>query len=200
MRWVGALVLLGIAATARGDALVISQADILALTSIDQTASTNDFVLAFDGSGSAVANLAAIGSDASADVGVQLRAIRGLAQFPDAGSVPHDTLIAIIHANADAPSGSSVLILRAAIESLGALAAGGGQAQPSDTTLLVSHLDDSSRDVRATTALALGQLCDTSAVTPLEVRFQAESAAGCCEQVKLAISDALRALAACSPS
>jgi HEAT repeat protein len=89
-----------------------------------------------------------------------------------------------------------VLILRAAIESLGALAAAGGHAQPGDAALLVTHLDDESRDVRATTARSLAELCDTTAIVPLQVRATMEKI----PQVQQAITEALRVLDTCTPS
>ncbi len=187
------LALLAFVASAHGD--TPTSVVVLALTSTDALASSADFVAAFSGSAEAVTGLAAIAQDSSGDTGVQLRAIRGLAEFPASGSVPHDALVAIIGASSGAQSGSRVLVLRAAIESLGALAAG-GHAEPADEALLAGHLNDGSRDVRATTARALGELCDTSAATPLHVRAGGETSV----QVKLAISEALRVLATCSPS
>jgi len=196
MRWLGAVLVLGIAATARGDQPpVITQQATVTLTPIDSLASTGDYNTVFGGSAEAISQLSAIAQDASADVGVQLRAIRGLSDYPAGGTLPHDTLVGIIGTNANARTGSTVLILRAAIEALGALAAG-GHAQPTDANLLIGHLNDSSRDVRATTARALGELCDTSAINPLRVRFGGEQTA----QVKLAISEALRVLETCAPS
>jgi hypothetical protein len=195
MRWLAACAVLAIAGGARGDVPpMLSTPVIDALTLTDSLASSNDFELVFAGSAAAtVAQLASIAQDSAADVGVQLRAIRGLAQFPGQGSAPHDTLVAVIGAGAGARAGSPVLLLRAAIEALGALAAA-GHAGSDDEALLAPHLNDESRDVRATTARALGQLCDQDAVAALRLRNDSELT----PQVSDAIADAIRALASCA--
>ena len=84
--------------------------------------------------------------------------------------------------------GSPVLLLRAAIETLGPM----GVA--SDVGVLVPLLDHISRDIRAATARALRDLCNTQAITPLRVRYAKEQT----DQVKLAISEALRILDQCT--
>ena len=62
-----------------------------------------------------------------------------------------------------------------------------------DVGLLVGLLDHASRDIRAATARALRDLCNSNAVVPLRMRYTVEPT----EQVKLAISDALRILEQC---
>jgi HEAT repeat protein len=84
-----------------------------------------------------------------------------------------------------------LLILRAAIEALGALEIG------TDVPVLSPLLDHPSQDIRATTANALGDLCNNAAIEPLRVRYSEETV----PQVQLAISQALRLLGAppCTP-
>lgn len=164
------------------------------LTTIDEVPSYDQLVASL-GSGSsadAVANLAAAASESSNGISVRLRAIHSLVticQLPntcDGTSAAHAALVNIIKdpTYATAPNGSSVLILRAAIESLGQLKVS------TDVTDLTGFLDHGSRDVRATTAFALRDLCNSNANGPLRTRLQHEATA----QVQLAISAALRAL------
>jgi hypothetical protein len=131
-------------------------------------------------------------ADGTYEPGVRLRAVRGLAVYcttqgnscpPGPGTV-HDTLTALIDANETAHSGAELLLLRAAIESVGPLKV------TDDYFILKGLLDHPSRDIRAATARALAQLCDTRAINDLRVRYQNEST----DQVKLAISAALRTL------
>ena len=199
------LAVLAFAVTARGDGTTsLSQTAVDALTAIDQSpTNTPSFVLAFDGSGSAVHeprdDRARRADDRSGRAAARDPGADAVHVPPTAAAARTTTLVAdrsTVAANADAPSGSPVLILRAAIESLGALAAGGGHAQPGDAALLVSHLDDESRDVRATTARALGELCDTTAIDPLRAARRWRP----CRRSSSAISEALRVLDTCTPS
>ncbi len=86
------------------------------------------------------------------------------------------------------------LLLRAAIEALGAAGLGNQGGDPNDVAVLVPFLDNTSRDIRAATARALSDLCDTQAIVPLRTRYLGETV----PQVRLAISAALRDLAQCS--
>jgi HEAT repeat protein len=88
-------------------------------------------------------------------------------------------------------SGSQLLILRAAIEALGPLQIA------TDVQVLSPLLDHPSRDIRATTANALSDLCNNAAIQPLRIRYSEESV----PQVQLAIGQALRLLGAppCTP-
>lgn len=131
--------------------------------------------------------LAATGSD----TGVRLRAINALTQYCTAptpcggsGDPIHDTLAGIISANQAKQAGAELVVLRAAIESLGTLRI------PEDISILSPLLNHPSRDIRAATARALGVLCNTAAINDLRVRYQNEST----DQVKLAISATLRIL------
>ena len=60
----------------------------------------------------------------------------------------------------------------------------------------MGFLENSSRDIRVTTAQALRNLCNTEAIAPLAARLGHEPI----EQVRLAISAALRDLNTCSGS
>jgi HEAT repeat protein len=82
------------------------------------------------------------------------------------------------------------LLLRAAVEALGIARTG----NPDDVPRLVPYLDHPSRDIRAATARALRDMCNTGAIVPLRTRYQNEQV----DQVRLAISTALRDLGQCS--
>jgi HEAT repeat protein len=162
-----------------------------ALTTIDEVPTQQQLSTAF-GSG-APAAIAQVADDDGNVVGIRLRAIRSIATFCqppttcDTSSAPHAALANIIAdpAYATAPGGSNLLILRASIESLGQL------KQTGDASILIGFLDHPSRDVRATTAFALRDLCNSQVAVPaLHTRLQHEATA----QVQLAISAALRAL------
>jgi hypothetical protein len=152
----------------------------------------------------------------SIDFGVQLRAIRALPDYCPVGlpcgvcdpatdpscpgpaqpdTVVHATLVQLL-ANFNAlqvPMAPDLLRLRAAIEALGI--SGVSSALTSDEAKIVGFLNNASRDVRATTAKALGTLAICTAKTALQTRFAAEQSA----QVRLAISAALRDLASVCP-
>lgn len=140
----------------------------------------------------ALDRLSTIAHDRAEDPGIRLRAIHALAKYcPDPCSteqVAHTTLTQLIDENRGQTSGEGVVLLRATIETLGLL----GVA--SDVTVLVSLLDHPSRDIRAATARSLRDLCNAQAIAPLRVRYTVEPI----EQVKRAISDALRILGQCS--
>lgn len=170
--------------------IVLSQQQQAALTTIDSVPSSDDLVSA---TLSVPDDLVAIAAnlDGGYEPAVRLRAIHALAVYctspsatcPAAGPV-HTTLTDLIGSTASAHAGSDLLVLRAAIEADGPLKVA------TDLDLLVPLLDHPSRDIRAATARALGQLCNTGAINPLRVRYQNEST----DQVKLAISATLRTL------
>jgi len=143
----------------------------------------------------------ALNADRTVDVGVQLRAIHALPTFCPAGlanraacgagTVVHDTLIQIIDVqqrSQHAPQ--DVLALRAAVEALGATRSGLG----SDVTELIPLLGDGSRDVRATVARALHDICNMQAKAPLQARYSMEPVL----QVRLEISNAIQDLGQCA--
>jgi len=120
-------------------------------------------------------------------IGVQVSAIHALTNYcpsPCADTATADqTLTTVITANSSAQTGSALLLLRAALESLGSL-----QVQSnSDLDLIDSFLQHPSRDIRASAARALRNLNNPCAIPPLRVRYQQEPT----QQVQFAISDAL---------
>ena len=140
------------------------------------------------------ATLQAVASDGSASPAFRLRAIHALSTYCAAmsGSAcdndpAHVTLTGLISTNGSAQSGADLLILRGAVESIGLM------RDPNDEGVLANLLNHPSRDIRATAALALGALCNAAAINPLHQRLTNEST----DQVKLAISAALRMLSAC---
>jgi len=128
--------------------------------------------------------------------GVRLRAIHGLAVYctskgvscPD-GSPAHTALVNVIAANTAAHAGADLLVLRAAIESIGPLQIPGDLSDPGGAHL-ADLLNHPSRDIRAAAARALADLRNCQAVQALRVRYQNEST----DQVKLVISETLRIL------
>lgn len=183
-----------LASTLKADTLPLDQKELEAMTPIDGLPSSAALDAVFGG-GQTVASLQeiALSTDPTVDFGVQLRAIRTLPTYcpttaPCSGTA-HDTLVQLVAAYEliAVPTPRDLLRLRATIEALGLAGV------PDDEALLAGFLDHISRDVRATTAKALGTLCNTRAIQPLRTRSAAELSL----QVKLAISAALRDLANC---
>jgi len=135
--------------------------------------------------------LSTIAKDLDEDTGVRVRAIHGLGKYCaspcDETDVVHASLTTLISETRNETLGEPVVLLRAAIETLGSLRV------KDDAALLTGLLDHPSRDIRAATARALRDLCNNQASTALRVRYTAEPT----EQVKLAISEALRILQQC---
>lgn len=198
MRKIAAFIVIAIAAGAAATTTPLSPQVQHTLTTIDEVPTQAQVASAF-GSGSDAITLAAMGligiaQDSTSDVGVRLRAIRALASFCppisdtdphcDPMSQTHQALTGLLTANATSSVGADIMTLRAALESLGALKVGSDEGQ------IAGFLDHPSRDVRATAALALRDLCNTTAISQLRTRLQHEATA----QVQLAISSALRVL------
>jgi hypothetical protein len=165
------------------------------LTTIDVVPTKQQITSAFDGDPQqALQALSSLATDLDppADIGIRLRAIHALAKYCGTpcsnADLAHQSVATVIASTRTATSGSQVLILRAAIETMGSM-----RVAP-DVSTLVPLLDHPSRDVRAATARALRDLCNTQAITPLRARYSAEMT----DQVKLAISEALRILGQCS--
>ncbi|CAN5805706.1 hypothetical protein BH11MYX3_BH11MYX3_04070 [soil metagenome] len=183
-----------LALPARGDVTFqLTQPVINTLTPIDSLPSSQQINTAFNNSPSeALANLQQLAYPTNfVDRGVQLRAVRALIHYcattPCSFSDPaHDTLrqIATNPKYRDSRSGSDLLVLRAAIESRGVLRV------PLDVDILEPQLQHPSRDIRAAVARALRDLGNTHAIALLRARYNIEDT----EQVKIAISDALRVL------
>lgn len=172
------------------DLAQLTQPVINALTPIDSLPSSTQLNAAHGGEQEALDSLTAIAlAQDAVDPGVQLRAIRALTHYcknPCASHEAHTTLVTLVTTPRyrDSRRGSDLLVLRAALESLGVLRV------PNDLTLLVPQLNHPSRDIRTATAHALRDLGNTQAIVPLRARYDVESV----DQVQIAISDALRVL------
>ena len=175
--------------------LALSNPQFDTLTPIDSVPSSQQITTVFNNSSTdALAGLRQLANPPpteSVDRGVQLRSVRALIHYcatsPCAKADPaHMTLVAI----ADNPiygsarTGSDLLVLRAALEALGALKV------PDDVDRLAAQLQHPSRDIRAVAARALRDLGNTQAIPALRARYNIEQV----EQVKTALSDALRIL------
>ncbi|CAN5852707.1 hypothetical protein BH11MYX2_BH11MYX2_01320 [soil metagenome] len=170
------------------------QSVLFALTPIDSTPSTQQLNSVHNNSAAqALTSLESIARDPGEDgPGVQIRAIRALVHYCDAPCSTHEahtTVLEVEQAHHDAAAGSDLLVLRATIETLGLLRVA------ADEDVLIPHLQDSSRDIRVATAFALRDLGNIDAIDALRARFQVEDN----EQVKSAISDALRVLGQPTP-
>jgi HEAT repeat protein len=194
----GAVVAFSLALPAHGDTMLqLTQPVIDTLTPIDSVPSSQQIDTLFnDDHTVALTNLQQIANPTgSVDRGVQLRAIRALIHYCattpcDPADPAHVTLrdIASNPSYRNSRSGSDLLVLRAAIESLGILQV------PGDRTLLEDQLQHPSRDIRAAVARALRDLGNTQAIPALRARYNVEPAGPPGDQVRIAISDALRVL------
>lgn len=199
-----ALLSLAIASTLHADTpLSLSQDNIQTLTPIDTLPSTAALARTFMGT-DPLGKLEdiALSKDPALDLGVQLRAIRSLPMYCalcDRTSVPYTTLATLLEPEnqPSAPTSHDVLRLRATIEAFGALKS----PETDNYTFLLPFLNNTSRDIRAATALALGQFCNDPSEPisqALIMRSVAENAPGGSQQVEIAISAALRDLAGCA--
>ncbi|HET9992319.1 MAG TPA: HEAT repeat domain-containing protein [Kofleriaceae bacterium] len=175
----------------------------LALTQIDSVPSQLELDTAFSDHQAAMQGLAAIATDNgatdSASRNARLHAISALSKYcaspcddgSGSGSAnsAHQALISIIQDMNGESVGFNAVVLRAAIEALGPQRVG------NDLDLLVSQLANPSRDIRAAVAHSLRDLCNTQAIVPLRQQQQAEAS----DQVKQAITEALRVLGQGSP-
>lgn len=173
----------------------LSALQLTALTPIDSVPTRSQIDFAFGDSTTALTKLGALAVDSTADAGIRLRAVHALAKYcgdlttPCAATdVAHERLTELIGVTKMATAGTPLLMLRAAVETLGPMRVS------SDVGVLVPLLGHASRDIRASTARALQDLCNTQAINPLRAQYSHEQV----EQVKLAISEALRILAQCS--
>jgi HEAT repeat protein len=174
-----------IVAVAAAETLTVQQTE--ALTTIDSLPTRTELETAL-GSGTPPNQLLLALATNGSDTGIRLRAISALPPYYDGSAGSNDpvhiALVAVITDNASQLAGADLVVLRAAIESLGTL------KFPDDIGVLAPLLNHPSRDIRAAAARALGELCNTSAINDLRVRYQNEST----DQVKLAISATLRIL------
>ncbi len=164
------------------------------LTPIDTVPTQLELDTAFSDHSQALQGLAGLSLDAATDTGIRLRAIHALTKYCAAspcvdGDQAHQALVSIITADKDASAGSPIVVLRGAIEAIGPQRVG------TDLPLLVPLLEHQNRDVRAATVHALRDLCNTQAINPLRALLQHETT----DQVRLAISEALRILGQSQP-
>lgn len=185
--------LVGLVTSAEGSTPLTAQIQNV-LTPIDTVPTQLELDTAFTDHTQALHGLAEISRDDTTDTGIRLRAIHALTKYC-AGSpcvdndMAHQALVGIIQASQDASTGARVVVLRGAIEALGP------QRVATDLPLLVPLLEHESRDVRAATVHALRDLCNTQAINPLRALLQHETT----DQVRLAISEALRILGQTQP-
>lgn len=177
---------------AAGDNALLTPPVISALTAIDDVPSQAALDDAF-GVSPALDNVLNVAGDHTADLGIELRAIRALPTYcpaPCGTGAVHDGLIALIDGFPAAQyTPQDLLRLRAAVEALGAT----HSTLVSDVNELVPLLDHVSRDVRATVARALGSLGNSAACVPLKAHYLDERSL----QVKYAITAAVQALGRC---
>lgn len=193
------LAALAFAASAHGTTAMLTVQVQNTLTAIDAVPTPAEIDQGFVDPTSALASLAEIATDptttavATDSVGMRVRALHALSSYcttPCADSDPaHQALVQFITANNTDQTGATLVMLRGAIEALGPQRVG------TDLDLLVSLLSHPSRDIRAATAHALRDLCNTQAIEPLRTQQGQETS----DQVKLAISEALRVLSQPSP-
>ncbi|HEU4730078.1 MAG TPA: hypothetical protein VFT22_19405 [Kofleriaceae bacterium] len=194
-----AFALLLCALPARGDD---AQVDAIAnaLMTIDEPPSATDLATVFSSSTDAITQLHDVAVDPTLDVGLRIRAIRTLPSYcPSSpgscgtGNPVHDTLDVLISETSalTQPSARDLMILRAAVEALGATST----VLVTDVDLLLPLLSSTSRDVRATVVQALRTACGTDATTALKTLGVTESSM----QVRFAIMSTLQDLEQCPP-
>lgn len=199
-RWGAAAILVAGAAALASGAAGLSVDVQNTLTTIDSVPTKPQLDNVFP-AGEALSSLSTIAMDTGADVGIRLRAIHALGKYCPARpelectttELAYTSLTDLILETRNFTHGSEVLLLRSAIETIGVLEVS-ATASDQVAELLKGLLNHPSRDIRAATARALRDLCNTQVITPLRVRYTSEST----EQVKLAISEALRVLGQCT--
>jgi hypothetical protein len=190
-----ALAALAFVATANGGPVQLPQQVQNTLTPIDTVPTETQLDAVFSTHNQALSSLAAIAGDPTTDTGIRLRAIHALAKYCTAPcqstDVAHQALADLITATRDQTSGASIVMLRGAIEAIGPqrVASDLDTAAP-NAPMLKDLLDHPSRDIRAATAHAMRDLCNTNAIPFLRARNDNEPS----DQVRQAITDALRVL------
>ncbi|MBS1122286.1 MAG: hypothetical protein H6Q90_4514 [Deltaproteobacteria bacterium] len=177
---------------AQGEVPQPSELEIQTLTPIDSLPTKEELVTNVTGPDQ-VGRLEELALNPTVDFGIQLRAIRAIPHFcgtPCSGSARTALLNLLSRISPTDHSGQTILRLRAVIEALGIARSG----DPADVDLLVPYLDNASRDIRAAAARGLRDMCQSTAIVPLRARYQHEQV----DQVRLAISAALRDLDQCS--
>jgi HEAT repeat protein len=186
--------LVGLVASAEGSTVVLTAPIQNVLTPIDSVPTQLELDTAFTDHARALQGLTELSTDVTTDTGIRLRAIHALTRYCATspcvdGDLAHLALVSIVEATKATTAGPGVVVLRGAIEALGPQRVG------TDLPLLVPLLEHQSRDVRAATVHALRDLCNTQAINPLRALLQHETT----DQVRLAISEALRILGQAQP-
>ncbi|HEX4423138.1 MAG TPA: HEAT repeat domain-containing protein [Kofleriaceae bacterium] len=170
-RWpvVAGAVLL-VALPARGDVSMLLTPPVQSeLTLIDAPPSVSSLNTAFTTPDLAQSSLGLIALDPTVDAGVRIRAIRTLAGYcPQTGCTEgpvHQTLnqLVVAYQLLAAPTGKDVMLLRAAVETMGVAQV----VLAGDIPPLKSLLAHPSRDVRATVVRALRTTCDAQVLAAL---------------------------------
>lgn len=185
---------------AYGDKTTLPPSVVDALSPIDTVPTRSALDGAFADSQGALDSLRVIALDRSGDLGIQLRAIRALPSYCPAApkscgvdSPVHDALVSLVKTiTAEAPalqSPQDLLRLRAAVEALGQTRTG----LYSDVETLMPLLGSGSRDLRATTARALLNVCNTQALGGLSKSYSTEPV----PQVRVELSAAIQDLRDC---
>ena len=142
------------------------------LTVIDTVPTKVQLDLAFENQ--ALPNLSTIAQDRTLDIGVRVRAIHALAKYcPDPCSsteLAYQSLAALIGETRNESIGEPVVLLRAALETIGTLPVDSDPAAKAEvSSIVIELLNHPSRDIRAAAARALRDLCNTNAATALTI-------------------------------
>ncbi|MFT3695226.1 MAG: HEAT repeat domain-containing protein [Kofleriaceae bacterium] len=182
------------ASVAAGDPVIYLSVQVQnVLTAIDVVPTQSQLDTAFLPADAAT-ELVRIVKDDTSDVRVRLRAIHALTKYctttPCTDDDPaHTALVSTIAMYQGSASGSDLVLLRAAVEALGPQRVG------TDLGTLEPLLKHTNRDIRTAAVHALRDLCNTGAITALREQQSTEPT----DQVRLAISEALRILSQPQP-
>lgn len=187
---------LAVALPALADNAYLTDPILAQLTALDTAPSASSIASSYANPALAETSLANIALDASVDVGIRIRAMRTLAGYcvnPCGTGTVHDNLMAVINAyQAHLPAaGSDLLLLRAAVESVGAARA----IMPDDVAGILQLLAHPSRDLRATAARALRATCTRQVLTAVIAAQRTEAS----PQVLHELSSTEESLDACAP-
>ena len=194
-----ALGALAFAAAAHSDTPVLTVQIQNTLTAMDSVPTPAEIDSDFTDPSTALSSLADIADDPSTTVGlpdgigIRIRTLHALSSFCtspcDGSDAAHLALTQFITDNENDQTGTTLVMLRSAIEALGPQRVG------TDINILQPLLSHPSRDIRAAVAHALRDLCNTDAIMALRSQQAQETS----DQVRLAISEALRVLSQPSP-
>jgi len=189
------------ATTQPGRAPALSQRAIETLTPVDSTPDLTALDQLFGTS--AMQSLMETAADPDADAGLSIRAVRALPAYcanqldPTVSEAcatntePHDTIASVVRLYQNDHTPQGLMKLRASIEALGLTRS----SDPNDVELLLPLTEHDSRDIRAASATALGNLCNTSAQAWLQQREVDDQSL----QVRAALAIAIRKLQNCGP-